>query len=185
MKRVSPADRERFIRKRDWLNRMLEKARRSKRPKRRARSSAYVPALRVYAPPVFDCDNNKSRSELMDFLAALRSHFRDTPERTLLIDFSNTQRFISGGTLLFYAELTRLIEYRQHLVKVRCTIPANDRASQVLEQIGVYKLCNHRSHGTPTRHDVVHWCYVPPCFRLPDPSHSRLRQRGCPAPHAA
>ena len=28
-------------------------------------------------------------------------------------------------------------------------------------------------------------CYVPPCFRLPDPSHSRLRQRGCPALHAA
>ena len=24
-------------------------------------------------------------------------------------------------------------------------------------------------------------CYVPPCFRLSDPSHSRLNQRGCPA----
>jgi hypothetical protein len=24
-------------------------------------------------------------------------------------------------------------------------------------------------------------CYVPPYFRLSDPSHSRLRQRDCPA----
>ena len=157
MKRLSRADRERFIRKRDRIAKVLEKARRARRPKRGSTSSTYVPALRIHAPPVFDCDNNKSRSELVDFLASLRAHFRDTPDRTLLIDFSNTQRFISGGTLLFYAELTRLIEYRQQRVKVRCTVPANDRASQVLEQIGVYKLCGHRSHGTPTRHDVVHW----------------------------
>ena len=91
------------------------------------------------------------------FLKGLRTHFRETPKRTLLIDFSKTERFISIGTLLFYAELKRLIAYGGGAVKVRCTEPANDRCRQVLEQIGIYKLCGHRSKVKPTRDDVVHW----------------------------
>jgi len=136
---------------------MLIKAARARRRKRSKLRNPHPPALRVQAPQVFDCDHNELRDRLVAFFNALRAHFRDTPDRTLLIDFSNTQRFVAGGTLLFYAELTRLLEYRHHTVKIRCTAPANDRASQVLEQIGIYKLCGHRSHGTPTRHDVVHW----------------------------
>lgn len=157
MKRLSRANRERQKRKRDRLARMLSKVARARRPKTKKPRKFYLPAMRINAPRVFDADHNEWRGELAAFLAALREHFRYTPDRTLLINFSNTQRFIAGGTLLFYAELTRLIEYCHHTVKIRCTEPANDRARQVLEQIGVYKLCNHRSDVTPTRHDVVHW----------------------------
>lgn len=157
MKYLSRADRDRQKRKRDYLEKMLVKAARARRPKRWRAHKAHLRALRISAPQMFDANNNQARAELVAFLAELRSHFRDNPNRTLLIDFTRTERFIAGGTLLFYAELTRLIEYRNQTVKIRCTTPANNRASQVLEQIGVYNLCSHGSHGTPTRDDVVHW----------------------------
>lgn len=159
MKHLSSDDRERQKRKLNQLARTLVKLTRARRrhKKQKPRDPNHLRALRINAPQSFDAYNHVLRSELATFLATLREHFRDKPDRTLLIDFSRTERFYASGTLLFYAELTRLIEYRNNTVKIRCTAPANDRASQVLEQIGIYKLCNHRSHGTPTRHDVVHW----------------------------
>lgn len=159
MKHLSSDDRERQKRKRNRLARTLAKITRARRnhKRRKLRDPNRLPALRIHAPQAFDAYNLQMHSELATFLAALRKHFRDNPDRTLLIDFSRTKHFDASGTLLFYAELTRLIEYRDNSVKIRCTTPGNDRASQVLEQIGVYKLCNHRSYGTPTRQDVVHW----------------------------
>jgi hypothetical protein len=74
----------------------------------------------------------------------------------LLIDFQNTQRFVAAGTLLFYAELCRLVEYSP-VTQVRCNEPRNERARQVLQQIGVYRICQHPYHGRMTHRDVVHW----------------------------
>lgn len=159
MKRLSSEDRDRQKRKLSRIARGLAKLTRERLRQewRNKIGQDYVPALRIQAPHIFDAFNHECRSDLATFLTALREHFRTTPDRTLLIDFHKTERLYATGTLLFYAELTRLIEYRHHSVKVRCTSPVNDRASQVLEQIGIYKLCSHRSHGNPTRDDVVHW----------------------------
>jgi len=159
MKHLSSADRERQKCKLNRLARRLAKLTRARRNHKRRKTydPNRLPALRTYAPQTFDAFNPQWRSELVTFLTALREHFRDKPERILLIDFTRSKHFYASGTLPFYAELTRLIEYRHNSVKIRCTAPANDRASQVLEQIGIYKLCSHRSHGTPTLQDVVHW----------------------------
>lgn len=94
----------------------------------------------------------------MKFLGELRRIYKRLNNgETLIIDFSGTRRFIANGTLLFFAELTRLIEYGAGRIRLRCKQPMNDRASQVLEQIGVYGLCSHPSHGKPYLDDVVHW----------------------------
>lgn len=161
MKYLSRDDRERqkcrIIRLARRLSKLKLKRARLTYKKQKRFDPDHLLAVRIYAPETFDAFISHWRSELLTFLSALREHFREKHERVLLIDFSRTKRFYASGTLPFYAELTRLIEYRHNSVKIRCTGPANDRASQVLEQIGIYKLCSHRSHGTPTRQDVVHW----------------------------
>lgn len=102
-------------------------------------------------------DHPSFRSELLEFLQLIRDHYKTKRHRTLLIDFTKTEHFISSGTLLLYAELNRLIAYSAGIVKLRCTEPANDRASQVLKQIGIYRMCSNRSTVKPSRSDVVHW----------------------------
>ena len=74
-----------------------------------------------------------------------------------MLDFSGTTHFVSAGTLLLYAELNRLIMYCNNAVKLRCKEPVNDRASQVLKQIGIYQLCSNHSTVKPANDDVVHW----------------------------
>jgi len=159
MKYLNQRDRERQRRKIRYAKNTIAKCRRERlrliaarrKPRRR------LPAQRVYAPKAFSIEHNETRTPLMAFLEELRHHFAKPSGRTLLIDFSRTHSFAATGTLLFYAELTRLIEYDTGRVRLRCTQPANDRASQVLEQIGVYSLCGHPSHGKPNLDDVVHW----------------------------
>lgn len=94
----------------------------------------------------------------MEFLADLREMFRRTDVRAITIDLSRTEQFVSIATLLFYAELSRLIAMAGSRIRVRCKPPINDRACQVLHQIGVYELCGQNIARKHTRYeDVVHW----------------------------
>lgn len=106
---------------------------------------------------VFSIEQEDDRFQLVVFLAKLRQAFASDFRGTVLIDFARTKRFVASGTLLFYAELNRLISYGEGRVQVKCTEPANILASQVLNQIGIYKLCQHPHNGRATHRDVVHW----------------------------
>jgi len=148
---------------REWrkVNRdTASKMSRQRRKNRKNVLSKYIPALRYYAPRVVAIDHPDHRSELLEFLTRLRYHYNNKQNIPLVIDFSNTTHFISAGTLLLYAELNRLIAFNNNSVKLRCTEPVNDRASQVLKQIGIYRLCSNRSTVKPTSDDVVHWQVV-------------------------
>ncbi|KGB99988.1 hypothetical protein DM43_3861 [Burkholderia cepacia] len=46
----------------------------------------------------------------------------------------------ADGTLLFVAELRRLIRETKGAVEVNCDVPANDKIAQVLKQVGVFEL---------------------------------------------
>lgn len=94
---------------------------------------------------------------MLTFLSELRLALTCSHPDGVLLDFSNTQKFVSSGTLLFFAELSRLIKMTSGRVRIRCKPPKNHKASQVLEQIGVYRLCNCSITVTPTHDDVVHW----------------------------
>ena len=112
---------------------------------------------RVFAPDIFGIETEDTRQPIFDFLANLRANFSDHNIRNIVIDFSRTRRFIASGTLLFYAELTRLLEFSDGRVRVRCTDAQNSRANQVLSQIGVFDLCGRKSSVKPILGDVVHW----------------------------
>lgn len=167
MKRLSKKARERQARHLKALER--RRARESRRRKCSAhiyhsskgfkKRYGYRPPLaaRVVAPEIFSIETDDSRKPVLAFLATLRTKFADDQTKSVLIDFSRTRRFIANGTLLFYAELTRLLQYSAGRVRVRCTNAQNARANQVLAQIGVFSLCGHRPHGKPSLGDVVHW----------------------------
>lgn len=75
----------------------------------------------------------------------------------MLIDFSRTQKFIADGTLLFYAEIDRLLDHFPRL-QVRCNFPYNEKASQVLEQIGFYRRIGKNTKFIACEgDDVVTW----------------------------
>lgn len=165
MRRLSQKLKLRLVRLQQFVLRRMEKLNRIRTTKKRRKQadrkgnggSKYVPAIRYYAPRVVSIDHPGFRAELLEFLAQLRAHYSQKQHRTLIIDFSRTTNFVSNGTLLFYAELNRLIAFSSNSVKLRCTEPTNDRASQVLKQIGIYRLCSNRSTVTLSRDDVVHW----------------------------
>lgn len=94
----------------------------------------------------------------MEFLSDLRKAFSRDDVQSIIMDFTSTTSFISSATLLFYAELSRLIEMTDNRISIRCKPPTNERASQVLHQIGIYRICGQAIRRKPAFYDdVVHW----------------------------
>lgn len=116
------------------------------------------PPERIWAPVRFSVESNKTRAPVMRFLADLRKTFSRGDVQAVTIDLSRTEQFVSIATLLFYAELSRLIQMTQGHVRVRCKPPVNDRACQVLHQIGIYEMCGQKIKRKDMQYeDVVHW----------------------------
>jgi hypothetical protein len=160
MKRVTKKFITRQRREKKRIGKMLRK--KHKRI-RRTKIRRHSPAVRIQAevltaPEVFDIHHEKYRSDLLNFIKLMRFRFKDTHFRKIIIDFRFTKKFIATGTLLFYAELRRLIEVADlRQITLRCRAPFNDLPSQVLQQIGVYKLFGYHYRGKLKHKDVVHW----------------------------
>lgn len=106
----------------------------------------------------FSVESNETRRPVVEFLSDLRRTFNCADVKAITIDLSRTERFISSATLLFYAELSRLIQMTENRIRVRCKPPTDEKACQVLHQIGIYEMCGQivrRKHAPYD--DVVHW----------------------------
>lgn len=116
------------------------------------------PPERILAPTLFSIESDETRGPVVRFLADLRKTFFRHDVKAITIDFSETARFISSATLLFYAELSRLIEMTENRIRIRCKPPNNERACQVLHQIGVFRMCGQVIEKKNIDYeDVVHW----------------------------
>lgn len=168
MAKLDKKAREReFRRQRSRMRRLREPAwkkfvrrQRLARETRRRLGRSYEPAVRLNSPRIVSIVEPQQRSELMQFISSIRMHFKNQPSRTLVLDFSETAQFFAAGTILMFAEISRLLSYRTGSVKLRCREPQNHKASQVLQQIGIYKLCSNSSNVKPVADDVVHWQVV-------------------------
>ncbi len=67
---------------------------------------------------------------------------------------------VADGTLLFVAELRRLIYLTGGKVDLDCIMPANPKIAQVLKQIRVLDLLGVSSSIVPEDDDVVTWRYA-------------------------
>jgi hypothetical protein len=151
------------------FNRHRQKIILNQRKRRKNRKSKEIRGLfnskesilykKLIAPSVFCIHAAEARSNLISFL----HEFRITivkKRKPVLIDFSSTKKMISGGTLLFVAELERVMKLTSKSVVIRCIPPRNNKVLQVLEQIGVLSYLKCRKHITPVDRDVVNWRYA-------------------------
>lgn len=109
----------------------------------------------IKAPFEFEILNSKARKQSLIFLGKIRSQINDGC-RKLWIDFSETRKFSAGATILLYAELTRLLESIEGL-RIRSTVPRNNKAAQVLQQIGLSRLLRTKNQTECLDGDVVNW----------------------------
>lgn len=111
------------------------------------------------APSIVDIARDAHRRNLIRFNTRLRLAFRAAKRGDVIqLSFRYTRKFIASGTLLLFSELSRLSELG-HLkgVKFRCTSAENEKANQVLQKIGLFKLCSFRTKVVPSAEDVVSW----------------------------
>lgn len=133
---------------------------RNKKKQKKNNDTNIIPFTEIIsAPKAFNIDDKKKRRHVIEFLKKLRRTFAQRNVQKVIIDFKNTENFVADATLLFHAELLHLIEMRQNGVTIGYKPPINDRASEVLHQIGFYNLCggNPRKRSAQNYDDVVHW----------------------------
>ena len=141
--------RRRIVRRRE---RRLLKRRRSRQKRQRLSADWFC----VIAPTVFDLYDKHHREKVLAFLGKLRD-FAVRGARSVIIDFSDSQKMVADGTLLFKAELSRILRIIGYVPKLKCRPPKNKKVSQVLEQVGIYDLLRYRSHVQPADDDVICW----------------------------
>lgn len=161
MKRLSK-ERYQFIRRYQKLI-LIQNKRREKRKNKAIRQlfprNIAIQPQTLIAPTTFNIFEPVVRTILLAFLRELRTTvvLRRKP---VLIDFSSTKTMSTGGTLLFVAELRRMIRLTNNKIPIRCYPPRNPKAWQVLEQIGVLELLKCKKRVIPTDGDVVHWRFA-------------------------
>lgn len=109
------------------------------------------------APETFDIHMEEHRHSLLEFIKNLQKQLEKPSARKIVLDFRQTKKFVVTGTLLFFARLSHLMGIRNRQITLKCKPPRNSKANQVLEQIGVYKLCGYHFTGKLKDSDVVHW----------------------------
>jgi hypothetical protein len=110
------------------------------------------------APKEFNLTDVSHRSTLLTRLGRLRQLLRKGDP--VCIDFSETERMVADGTLLFLAELRRLIKHAKGELVITCTPPKNDKVAQVLQQIGLFSLLGVTNDTVPKDDDVVNWRFA-------------------------
>lgn len=109
----------------------------------------------IKSPAHFDVYDGGPRKYTVLFIEKIRRMVNEGCRR-IWIDFSDTRKFGSGGAILFFAELSRLIENTSALM-IRGSLPKNNKAAQVLQQIGLSKLLKTKNKTECLDGDVVNW----------------------------
>lgn len=136
--------------------RLARRRHRVRKKQGRARRVERVPSgeMRIRCPLVFALEGG-NHDPLVIFLREIRQAAA-AGGAAVCLDFRATRNMVSGGTLLFYAELSRLID--MYPVAIWRTIPSkDDTVNQVLEHLGIYAKLNYKSAVVPVRGDVTSW----------------------------
>ena len=133
---------------------------RKKRQKERDSSIGPQPVYdtTIVAPSRFNLAHTPSRTKLLRFIRRLRVAVK-TPQ-AILLDFSNTSKMISDGTLLFRASLCKAIADATPQTVIRCKLSDSDKINQVLKQLGVLDTLKNETKIEPVDSDVVHWRFA-------------------------
>ena len=155
LKRLSRKQKLRLLRR----SRRVERRRTHRSRKRILHTNAIVDYSNIQAPEVFTLGDVEARIELLKFLSKLRNLVVQKGKATR-INFSGTRKMIADGTLLFTAELRRILRLSMARVPISCIGPRNQKVAQVLSQIGVFALLRYRGKVRPSLPDVVNWRFA-------------------------
>lgn len=110
------------------------------------------------APSVFGIDDRRERRTFVLALKELRTILLAPSDGTeLVLDFSGLKKTYAEGTLLFTAELRRLIRLQQGAFHCTTILPKTNKPAQVLKQIGVLDLLGVTAGVECVDDDVVNW----------------------------
>lgn len=111
------------------------------------------------APKVFGLIDPNERKLLLISLKQLRQQI-GVERKTITLDFTETSKLWSDGTLLFLAELKRLIKITNGDVDILCIQPKVDKVAQAFKQLGLFDLLGINVQITPEDDDVVNWRFA-------------------------
>lgn len=136
----------------------IAKARRTKHRRHSPRTRSFQLADHtIKAPDSFILHGNQGwqTNQCIENFFSFISKIRNYRGHSVCIDLSSTRRMIADATLLFKAELSRLIQHGG--VTVSAIAPRSTRIQQVIKQTGLDKLLALTITSQPHREDVVHW----------------------------
>lgn len=113
-----------------------------------------LPAVELAAPRHFGLLRAVSHGDVVPFLRRLVK-LALVQNRIVCIDFRPTIKFYSDGTLLFYAELQRILQRRPG--SVGCIPPIDPVARQVLSHLQLLRQMGRPKVVPSIRDDVTHW----------------------------
>lgn len=151
MKKLTPYARKRQCRLTRKYLRRLRKKNIGRRKSLKPRENFSI----LKAPVKFTISSEEDRRKLLRFLDRLRETVV-LRRHAVQIDFTATQKMITDGTLLFYAEISR-IKRLGGGIKIRCIPPRDPKVAQVLKQVGIFDLIGYRRKVETTYDDVIHW----------------------------
>ncbi|ACO73416.1 hypothetical protein LHK_00421 [Laribacter hongkongensis HLHK9] len=111
-----------------------------KKEEKKSKDPASNKFYEIKAPRVFSLLDIKQRADVINFLKKIRQNTLKKPHKPTRIDFRQTEKMVSCGTLLFIAELDRILRATDNAVEIRCRMPKDKIVKQVLQQVGILNL---------------------------------------------
>lgn len=126
----------------------------------------------IVAPSIFAIGNPKHRCRTVAFFGLLRDATvrvneakRSDKKGRVIVDLTHAALMNADATLLFKAEVHRLLRLFGNSVTIRCVPPRNLKVRQVLRQTGLARLLHLRVRPQKFS-DVEHWfCHRRAWFR--------------------
>lgn len=91
--------------------------------------------------------------------AVRKMHKFSSKKRNICIDFTSTEKIHVSGMLYVFSEICNLLNINPNL-KLKCIESRTKKVNHVLEQIGVFKVCNHNFLPSKEYNDVIYWRYI-------------------------
>lgn len=149
--------------KRDWRrqrSRVKRKQRRVHLSCIRDPDTGQMPRT-IIAPQIFTITDPVARKQLLMFIEKVKSVLT-AERRPVYIDFSQTCRMVTDGTLLFYAEIDKLVRKDKNRWSgrrrmIRCSYPKDPIVEQVLQQVGIFEAVGKTGRASIEHDTVKHW----------------------------
>jgi hypothetical protein len=126
----------------------------------------------LLAPEVFGLLQPEARADLLHFIHDLK-RLVFVAQRQVSIDFSETKKMYSDGTLLFAAELDQMLRAtrirqrrpkesrrehgRRRSHQIDCNYPRDNVVEQVLQHLGLLQMLNRKPRTQISAEDVKSW----------------------------